>query len=175
VGLLFVLLILGSGVRVALLFLRPSAKSRFHTIRRRLLATRAEQGGDVLALFTAACMVLFGYHQHPGALVEAFWFLCLVAGFGLVIFAHDIARRYRPDAPGPQGPPDAGTRPSGRTRPPTPDVRSATGPGARPAAASRPAGTPKPPTRRPGPPSTPGAPRTRPPGTAPRRPAAPVR
>ncbi|MCU1353066.1 MAG: hypothetical protein JWM05_2275, partial [Acidimicrobiales bacterium] len=99
-GLLTVILVLGSVVRLALLFLRPSAKVRFRHSRRRLLATRVEQGGDVLLLVTAAGMVLFGYRNHPSAVLVGLWLLSLLAGIAMVALAHDVARRHRPHAPG---------------------------------------------------------------------------
>ncbi|MCU1350840.1 MAG: hypothetical protein JWM05_49, partial [Acidimicrobiales bacterium] len=117
VGLLTVVLIAGTGVRLSLLFLRPTAKERFRQPRRRLLAPRAEQGGDVLLLFTAACMVLFGYGHKPSALLVTFWLLCLLGGLALVRVAHEVARRYRPE-PGPRVPTGSGAGPS--LRPPTP-------------------------------------------------------
>ncbi|MCU1453773.1 MAG: hypothetical protein JWN46_1919, partial [Acidimicrobiales bacterium] len=98
-GLLTVVLILGSVVRVGLLFLRPAAKERFHHPRRRLLATRIEQGGDILLLFTAACMVVFGYGRGSGGAAVPFWLVCLVGGLAMVAFAHDVARRHRPEVP----------------------------------------------------------------------------
>lgn len=91
---LTVLLVLGSLVRILLLVLRPRASHRFGQVRRRLLATRFEQCGDLMVLVSVISMLFLGYGRHPGIGLIALWTLALLVGFGCVLFAHAVARRY---------------------------------------------------------------------------------
>lgn len=92
---LTVLLVAGSVVRLVVLVLRPAAAARFHHPRRRLMATRLEQAGDILVFVTAVSMVLFGYRHHPGGALVFLWTIALLAGFAAVLCAHALARNYR--------------------------------------------------------------------------------
>lgn len=96
-ALLTVVLVLGSLLRLLVLLQRPTAAERFRQVRRRLLATRVEQAGDLLALATAIWMIFFGYGRRPGSGLLALWGFLLVISFGCVLLAHAAARRYRSD------------------------------------------------------------------------------
>ena len=94
---LTVLLILGSLARIGVLIRRPSPAAHFCQPRRRLLATRMEQAGDIVVLATVLLMLVFGYGHHPPSTLLVFWTMALLAGFSAVLFAHAAARRHRPD------------------------------------------------------------------------------
>lgn len=92
---LTVLLVAGSAVRLVVLVLRPSASAHFRHPRRRVMATRLEQAGDALVVFTALTMVVFGYGHHPAGIVVFVWTIALLAGFAAVLCAHALARNHR--------------------------------------------------------------------------------
>ncbi len=89
------LLVVGSLTRITVLVLRPPAAHRFGQPQRRLLASRLEQGGDLVVLATAVWMILAGYGRHPSVGLVAIWAAALLAGFAAVLFAHAVARNDR--------------------------------------------------------------------------------
>jgi hypothetical protein len=102
---LTVLLVLGTMVRIVVLVLRPRPADRFRQTRRRVLATRLEQIGDVVVIATAVTMVLFGYGHHPPGELIVLWTVVLLAGFAAVLLAHAAARNHRPGSPAPAAEP----------------------------------------------------------------------
>ncbi|MDQ6696571.1 MAG: hypothetical protein M3Z46_03835 [Actinomycetota bacterium] len=96
---LTVLLIAGTAVRIGVLVRRPSAAEHFRQPRRRLMATRLEQGGDAVVIATALTMVVFGYGHHPSGALMVLWTVALLAGFFTVLGAHALVRRHRTVSP----------------------------------------------------------------------------
>lgn len=92
---LTVLLIVGSVVRLVVLVLRPSAAAHFRHPRRRLMAIRLEQAGDIVVFVTAVMMVLFGYGHRPATELLFLWAVGLLGGFAAVLCAHALARNHR--------------------------------------------------------------------------------
>lgn len=138
VGLLTILFVLGAVLRVALGYLRPPAKKRFHNPERGRLAARIERGGDIVVAVTILTMLVFGYTGDPSAVVKLIWLICLLGGFAAYALAHYIASRI--PTSGPTDGRAAPTQPQATGRP-GPAPRRGTGlsggrAGARPGAAA---------------------------------------